>query len=143
MKVTVTFLANGFRFFIENCQFEVFGKITRTEQFFHGLLLFTQGVCVAIIPCKKRPQYYLEDSHARDTEAKPDANGSGIIIKFEDILELISYIIDIYENSLTMTQYEIQFLKIDIKGISKIEISQTMYRIASNNFQQNKCVYSK
>ena len=71
------------------------------------------------------------DSHARDTEGKPDANGSGIIIKFDGILGLISYITDIYGNTPTMTQYELQFLRINIKGISKKEISQIMYKIAS------------
>ena len=37
-----------------------------------------------------------------------------------------------------MTQYELQFLRSDIKGISMKEISQIMYKIASNNFQQNR-----
>ena len=52
VKVTVTFLANVFGFLTENCQLELFDKITRTEQSFDGLLFFTQDVCVAIIPCK-------------------------------------------------------------------------------------------
>ena len=37
---------------------------------------------------------------------KPDSNESGIIVKFEYILKLISYITDIYENISTVTQYE-------------------------------------
>ena len=41
-----------------------------------------------------------------------------------------------------MTQYELQFLRIDIKGIPKKEVSQIMFKIASNNFQQNRCAYS-
>ena len=69
--------------------------------FLHKVYVF------AIILCKIGPQYYLVDSHARDTEGKPDANGSGIISKSENILELISYITDIDENTLTMTQYEL------------------------------------
>ena len=31
---------------------------------------------------------------------------------------------------------------IDIKGISKREITQMMYKIASNNFQRNRWAYS-
>ena len=73
---------------------------------------------------------------------KPDANGSGIIINFEDIVELISYITDIYENTSTMTQYELQFLRTDIKEISKKEISLIMNKIASKNFQLNRRAYS-
>ena len=69
-------------------------------------------------------------------KGKPDADGSGIIIKFEGILQLISFITEIYENNSTMTQYELQFLRIDIKGIPVKEVSQIMYKIASNNFQQ-------
>ena len=69
------------------------------QNFFDGLSFFTQDVSVAIIPCKKESQYYLVD-----TEGKPDANGSKIIIKFEDIPELISYVTDIYENTLSMKQ---------------------------------------
>ena len=96
VKTTMTFLTNVFvLFFTENCQLELFDKITRTEQFFDALLFFTQGACVAIIPCRKGPQHYLVDSHARDTEGKPVANVSRIIIKFENILELISYVRDI------------------------------------------------
>ena len=41
-----------------------------------------------------------------------------------------------------MTQYHPQFLRIDIKGISKKEISQIMYKIASNNFQGSRSAYS-
>ena len=45
VKVTVTYLANVFFFFFaENCQLELCDKITQTEQFFEGLLIFTQGV---------------------------------------------------------------------------------------------------
>ena len=126
LKVTVTFFENVFGFFTENCQLELFDKIARTEQFFDVLLFFTEGVCVAIIPCKTGSQYYLVDSYARDTEGKLDANGSGIVAKFEGILELISDITDIYENTSTMIQYELQFLRIDIKGISKNLVKQCM-----------------
>ena len=56
-------------------------------------------------------QYYPASSHARDTAGKPDANGSGIIIKFEDILELISYITDIYENTSTIVPIWTLFFK--------------------------------
>ena len=129
----MTFLANVFGFLTENCQLELFDKITRTEQSFDGLLFFAQGVCVAIIPCKvgggSQSQYYLVDSHSWDAEGKPNANDSGIIIKFEDILELISYITVIYENNSTLTQYELQLLRIDTKGIDKKEIiSQMIYK---------------
>ena len=41
-----------------------------------------------------------------------------------------------------MTQSHPQFLRIDIKGISKKEISQIMYKIASNNFQGSRSAYS-
>ena len=81
-------------FFSENCQPELFDKIIQTEQCFDGLLLFTQAVCVAIIPCQEGSQYSLVDSHAWDSEGKPDVHASGIITKFEEILELISYITD-------------------------------------------------
>ena len=66
------------------------------------------------------------------------------MIKFEDILELISYITDIYENSSTMTQYELfkSFLRTDIKEITRKEISQIIYTIVSNNFQQNRRAYN-
>ena len=46
------------------------------------------------------------------------------------------------EHTATMTQYKLQFLKIYIKEISKKEISQLIYKIASNNFQQNGLAYS-
>lgn len=68
-----------------------------------------QAVCVAILARKTGSQHYLVNLHARDTEGKPDANGSGFIIKFENIVELISYIADIYENTSTMTQYVFNF----------------------------------
>ena len=74
------------------------------QNFFDGLLFFTQDVSVAIIPFKKESQYHLVDLHVGDTEGKPDANGSRIIIKFEDIPELISYVTDIYENTPSMKQ---------------------------------------
>ena len=60
----MTFLANFFAFFTENCQPELFDKIIQIEQCFDSLLFFTQAVCVAIIPCKKGSQYSLVDSHA-------------------------------------------------------------------------------
>ena len=87
---------------------------TQTKQFFDGSLFFTAGLSVTIIPCKTESQYYLVDSHAWDTEEKPDSNGSRILTKFKNILELISYITNIYENTRTITQYEVQILRIDI-----------------------------
>ena len=74
------------------------------QKSFLTIYYFTQGIYIVIIPCKTGSQYYLEDSHARDTEGKSDAKGSGIIIKFDYILELISYIPGIYENTSTTTQ---------------------------------------
>ena len=62
---------------------------------------------------------YTVDPHAGDAEGKPNANDSGIIIKFEDVLELISYSTDTYENNSTLTRYELQFLRIDTKRINK------------------------
>ena len=41
-----------------------------------------------------------------------------------------------------MTQYELQFLRTDIKEISKKEISLIMNKIASKNFQLNRRAYS-
>ena len=55
---------------------------------------------------------------------------------------MISYITDIYENASAMTKYELQFSRTDIKKISMKKISQIMYKIASNNCQQNRCAYS-
>ena len=56
---------------------------------------------------------------------------------------MISYITDIYENNSTLTQYQLQFLGIDTKGINKKEIiSQIIYKKASNDFQESKCTCS-
>ena len=109
LKIKVIFLANMFGFLTKNCQLELFNKITRTEQSFDGLLFFTQGVCVVIIPGNadggSQPQYYLADSPDQDAEGKPNAMGSGIIVKFQDVPKLINYITDIYEHNSILTQY--------------------------------------
>ena len=41
-----------------------------------------------------------------------------------------------------MTKYELQFLRIYIKGISERKITQITQKTASNNFRQNRCFYS-
>ena len=55
-----------------------------------NLSYFVKLLNAAIIPCKKGFYYYLVDLHVQDNEGKTDANGSGITIKSEDILELTS-----------------------------------------------------
>ena len=50
VNITVTFLENVFLFFFtENCQLELFDKITRTEQFFEIFLFFIKGFYVVMI----------------------------------------------------------------------------------------------
>ena len=55
----------------------------------------------------------------------------------------MSYITETYEINLSLTQYELRFLRNDTKGINKKEIiSQIIYRTTSNNFQESTCADS-
>ena len=85
VKVTVPFLTNAFVFLLKIVSLSYLINYS-TEQFFNGLLFFSQYICVTIILCKKGSQYYLADSHAEDTEGKSYANGSRIIISLRTLL---------------------------------------------------------
>ena len=50
VKVTVTFLANMFGFLTENCQLELFDKITQTKQSFDSLFSVPSFLSVDGIP---------------------------------------------------------------------------------------------
>lgn len=67
LKATVTVSATFVGFFTEIVSLFYLMKLLEQNNFLMVYYFFTQGVCVAIIPCKKGSQYYLVHSHAQNT----------------------------------------------------------------------------
>ena len=52
-------------------------------------ILILEGYMIALV--KQRDNFYLFDSHARDSCGMPDPNGTAVVMKFTNILELEQY----------------------------------------------------
>ena len=53
-------------------------------------ILILEGYMMALI--KQTDFFYLFDSHARDSSGMPDPNGTAVVMKFANILELEQYL---------------------------------------------------
>ena len=66
----------------------------------HAILIL-EGYMMALI--KQMNEFFLFDSHARDSSGMPDPNGTAVVMKFTNILELEQYLyslsIELYTNS--------------------------------------------
>ena len=61
---------------------------------FNGIIFLTNGFSLSIIADKQF--YYIVDSHSGDTLGRPSPYGTGVILRFENVVELVNYIFDIY-----------------------------------------------
>ena len=66
----------------------------------HAILIL-EGYMMALI--KQMNDFFLFDSHARDSSGMPDPNGTAVVMKFTNILELLHYLyflsIELHTNS--------------------------------------------
>ena len=113
--VRINFENNIFGFLNNNnnSKLELIRNLESTVTF-TGIIFLINGFSFSIIRASQF--YYIVDSHSRDTLGRPSAFGFGVILKFENIVELVNYIFAVYHYS-GNTQYEVQFLVVPTRGI--------------------------
>jgi hypothetical protein len=79
-------------------------------------ILILERYMMALI--KQTDFFYLFDSHARDSSGMPDPNGTAVVMKFANILELEQYL---YSLSMTLhaNSFEIVPVQLNIKHVCK------------------------
>ena len=116
------------RYFWENTFLE---NLYRSD----GAILVMDGFMFMIK--KENKFFYLFDSHSRDSQGLPCANGSSIVLKFKDVFEIKKYLKHIYLTASQKTKlwFQLQFFKCTC--MNKNELVQTF------GSYQNKCRVSK
>ena len=93
-------------------------------------ILVLEGYMMAII--KQIDSFYLFDSHARDSSGMPDPNGTAVVIKFTNILELEQYVyclsLELHTNIYEIVPVQINNL-IPFKEKNKCENDREYQRI--------------
>ena len=59
--------------------------------------------------CKSEDEYYIFDSHARNSSGLPDPNGTAVLMKFSDVSSLKSQIFDLAQQ---LNSYEFEVVPI-------------------------------
>ena len=75
----------------------------------------TESVCVSVILSKCG--CFVIDSHNRSRSGKADPRGSGILLRFQNVVDLSKYINDTYDRLGRSVQYEIQEILVYSSGI--------------------------
>lgn len=87
---------------------------------FSAVLFIIKGYGFSIV--SKCNMLYLVDSHSRDDMGLPAADGSAIILKFANLVDLTNYITYVYHgNAESETQYDIQFIQVSCENITSVE----------------------
>ena len=130
LNVEAQFLDNYFGFLgIGNYRNDLIRKLSLLVNSFTGIIFIISYVAFSIIPCNRN--IYIVDSHARDSQGRPSPFGTAVILKFDNFVDVADYIINIYYIScqnVEVTQYEIQYIEVDLTSFSESEIRTTVNR---------------
>lgn len=127
VMVTVNFDINLFDFLSDSNSKLLLIRNLHSTLVFSGILFLINGFSFSIISVQNF--YYIVDSHSRNTLGQPSPFGVAVVLKFENIVEVVNYIFDIYHHT-DSTQYEIQFLH-----IPTVSISNDIKKIVLRNYK--------
>jgi flagellar biosynthesis GTPase FlhF len=82
---------------IESHYYDIHTALLNVFSNYSYTILILEGYMMALI--KQTDFFYLFDSHARDSNGMPDPNGTAVVMKFANILELEQYL---YSLSMTL-----------------------------------------
>jgi hypothetical protein len=107
---------------IESHYYDIHTALLNVFSNYSCTILILEGYMMALM--KQTDFFYLFDSHARDSSGMPDPNGTAVVMKFVNILELEQYLY-----SLSMTLHANLF-----------EIVPVQLNICKASEQKSKCV---
>jgi hypothetical protein len=105
---------------IESHYYDIHTALLNTFLNDNHAILILEGYMVAII--KQTDFFYLFDSHARDMSGMPDPNGTAVMMRFTNILELEQYLYCL-SSELHTNSYEIVPIQVN-KFISASDIQE-------------------
>ena len=107
---------------IESHYYDIHTALLNVFSNYSCTILILEGYMMALM--KQADFFYLFDSHARDSSGMPDPNGTAVVMKFANILELEQYLY-----SLSMTLHANLF-----------EIVPVRLNVCNDAEQKNDCV---
>ena len=137
LQVSLNFLEDNYEFWKKSHKQNII-NLTRqilNSYSFTGFLFLTQGACISIIP--SRCGYFLIDSHSRNSNGMTDPEGSAMLLRFQNVVELSKYIIETYDRIGSSLQYEIQQLLVETNGIPEKEKRRV---VSSHEFEYQHAV---
>ena len=82
-----------------------------------GIVFFIAGLCLGVMSSKG--YIYLFDSHSRDSHGRHIQDGTSVLLRFKNMLDLSKHIISTYfAPPLISLQFEIQFVNILMDNLS-------------------------
>ncbi|CAB4034599.1 Hypothetical predicted protein, partial [Paramuricea clavata] len=107
---------------IESHYYDIHTALLNVFSNYSCTILILEGYMMALM--KQADFFYLFDSHARDSNGMPDPNGTAVVMKFANILELEQYL---YSVSVTL-------------HANLFEIVPVQLNICKASEQKRKCV---
>ena len=96
----------------------------------------------SIIIIWKDQDFFIFDSHSRNTTGFHDPNGKAVLLKFSTLSSVNNYIKTFYENNISFqTQYNLQYINVEIMEASKNGILDILRRKRKASY--NKSYKSK
>ena len=115
----MNFPEDNYRFWNDSHEENIINLTRQTVTIPQGWYFLTQDVYTSFIP--SRCGYCLIDSHSQNKIGKADPEGSAILLRFQNVADLLKYIIDSYDRLGSSVQYETQQLLLESNGISEEE----------------------
>ena len=94
---------------IESHYYDIHTALLNVFSNYSCTILILEGYMMALI--KQTDFFYLFDSHARDSSGMPDPNGTAVVMKFVNILELEQYL---YSVSMTLHANLFEFVPVQL-----------------------------
>ena len=101
------------------------------RQSYSGVLLFINGMTMAIFFASSSNKCYLFDSHSRDQFGQVCSAGSSVLITFASVLGFQNYILDLYYDS--FNQDSIYFQLYPVSVCFPAGAKETIYQILRHN----------
>ena len=103
----------GFLHHGSNCLSELIHNLTQDHDH-TGILFFCEGYTFSIVTSTSSRYVYIIDSHSRNKNGEPCSDGTAVILKFNDLVAVSSFIKHIYHSvpARELVQYEVQYVKI-------------------------------
>ena len=106
-----------------------------------GMMLFVGDTTLSLLWNTK--SFYLFDSHSRDEQGMPTANGTGVLMQFSKLSDVQTYIIECYLTSCESKLVQIQYITIKIDASEEASSVATKSNCNKRKLERNSVIVSE